>query len=344
MDDAPAPMCFKDVETDRQSEFKRTSGYFSPEAQADGVYLRSVRPGRVMPVPYCVPVPHSPENIFFEIREQALAYFASRDIEWHDQTPGRKPSNHLRDSQVCCVNCLFPFATRPDALADLLRPVFPTLQRMLPIDGDDRYLAFEWISTQDYLHDSLPGLPRRRGKGCTSSDSAVLFEVQGGQREAALLDWKYTETCDGKPLHVSPAGRDRVAIYRPFFDHSDCPFNKAVVKGFDDLFYAPFDQLMRLQFLAHEMERAEEFGVKRVTVVHITPAANAQAATVTSPVLRTLGKTAIDVWRQIVRLPDRFVAVPTEDLFGAFPLRKYKNLESWWTYITARYSWIMPKS
>lgn len=84
--------------------------------------------------------------------------------------------------------------------------------------------------------------------------------------------------------------------------------------------------------------------MKRVTVVLITPAANAEAATVTSPVLGTLGKIAIDVWRQIVRLPDRFIVVPTENLFGAFPVRNYKDLESWWTHITARYSWIMPKS
>src|SRR5208337_38964 len=150
----------------------------------------------------------------------------------------------------------------------------------------DHCVAFEWIGLENYLNDSLPGLPRKRGKGCTSSDAAVLFEREGDRREIALLNWKYAGAYDGRPLHVSPAGRDRVPIYRPFFQQADGSLDQTLVGNFEDLFYDPFDQLIRLQFLAREMERARELGAERVTLVNIAPAANPDILTVTAPGLR----------------------------------------------------------
>jgi hypothetical protein len=83
----------------------------------------------------------------------------------------------------------------------------------------------------------------------------------------ALISWKYTEACDGKPLQRSSWGTDRLATYAPFYRRDDCRLDRALLGRFEDLFHDPFDQLMRLQFLAHEMEKARELGAERVRVL-----------------------------------------------------------------------------
>lgn len=56
--------------------------------------------------------------------------------------------------------------------------------------------------------------------------------------------------------------------------------------------------------------------------------------------LRPLGESVIDVWKQLVGTLDRFTGESTEELFGDFPVKKYPELAAWWDYITARYSWV----
>lgn len=108
---------FLEAERQRQAKFKASSLYFSEAARSDGVY-------RGKPRSFCLPLEYARENLFLDIRQTAPAYFAAQDIKWHDGGDGN-PSNHLCDSQVCCVNFLFPFADKPHALAAVLRPIFP---------------------------------------------------------------------------------------------------------------------------------------------------------------------------------------------------------------------------
>ena len=88
-----------------------------------------------------------------QIRKAACAYFAENQIKWHEGQDAM-PSNHLCSSQVCCVNFLFPFADRPDALATLLRPIFPDIKQVLPVECD-QYVAFEWIGQENYLGEKI---------------------------------------------------------------------------------------------------------------------------------------------------------------------------------------------
>ncbi|MCX7886254.1 MAG: hypothetical protein N3B01_03220, partial [Verrucomicrobiae bacterium] len=97
---------FLESEKLHQTKFKASSPYFSNTARADGVYKGKSRP-------FCLPLEYAEENLFPEIRQAALAYFASQGIKWHDGQNG-KPSNHLCDSQVCCINFLFAFSDKPD--------------------------------------------------------------------------------------------------------------------------------------------------------------------------------------------------------------------------------------
>lgn len=324
---------FRDAERPRQALFKKTSPYFSDAARADGVY-------RKKPRDFCLPLECTEENLFSEIRSSVTAYFAREKIKWHDGRQ-RRPSNHMCSSQVCCLNFLFPFADKPEALVELLRPVFPTIRQVIPMEDPHQLVSHEWIGLQNYLGEKLPrhGM-RTRGALFTSADAAVMFEHQSGLRQIVLIEWKYTEFYSSRCIRYSKGGTDRLDIYDHLLNRDDCPLNKAVLPSLDALFYDPFDQLMRQQLLAHEMERAQELGAQLVSVLHIAPAHNVDYPRVTSPQLQALGNRVIGVWKRLVRKPDRFTSESTEELFGRFPVERFPELVGWWEYVTARDTWL----
>ena len=209
---------FLEREKTRQAEFKRRSPYFSPAARAPGVYRKALRP-------FVLPRDLARENLFPGIREAAPRFFAQHKIKWHDGQAGN-PSNHLCDSQVCCVNFLFPYAKEPNALADLLDPVIPNLRKMLPVE-DDQYVTFEWIGEKDYLgeKDAARNKRRSRGANCTSADAAVLIELRGGGRQMVLIEWKYTESYGATPFHVGVSGERRLKTYLPWLAPDDTPLS-----------------------------------------------------------------------------------------------------------------------
>ncbi|MFO7635498.1 MAG: hypothetical protein R6W76_23330 [Caldilinea sp.] len=326
---------FLEIERQRLVEFKKHTPYLSDAARIEGVYKK----GKSHPI--CLPRGHAEENLFPGIRETAPAYFSKFEIKWHDGQAG-KPSNHLCDSQVCCVNFLFPFGQQPDALAELLRPVFPDLAQMLPIENE-QYVAFEWIGQHNYLGENVSRNGKRtRGANFTSADAAVMFERTDGKRQFVLIEWKYTEAYNGKQsIAIAKSGTDRRAIYRPLFDRPDCLINKTELPSFDALFYEPFYQLMRQQLLAHEMEKVQELGADVVSVLHIAPEHNTDFRRVTSPALDRLGETATGVWQRLVTAPDRFTSVSTEALFGNLVVKPLPEMQAWADYIRARYRWIL---
>jgi hypothetical protein len=326
---------FLEIEKRRQIDFKQLSPYFTSAARADGMYKRKPRP-------FCLPLSLAEENLVSEIRETAQAYFSSLSIKWHDGQDG-KPSNHLCGSQVCCVNFLFPFSQQPAALADLLRPVFPNLAAMLPIEHG-QYVAFEWIGQENYLNEKISRNGKRtRGANFTSADAAVMFDRTDGKRQIVLIEWKYTETYNSKQslAIAKKSGTDRREIYRPLFDRPDCPIDQNILPTFDALFYEPFYQLMRQQLLAYEMEKAHEMGADVVSVLHIAPAHNIDFQRVTSPTLECLGKTATGVWSQLVTKQDQFKSIATEQLFGALVAAPAPAMKAWSDYVGARYGWVV---
>jgi len=327
---------FLENEKERQAAFKLSSPYFSEPARADGLYNGTPRP-------FCLPLAHAEENLFPGIRKTAISYFASERINWHDGQNG-KPSNHLCDSQVCCVNFLFPMRDKPCALAEVLRSVFPDIRQMLPIENG-QYVAFEWIGAKNYLCERVPRNGKRtRGANCTSADAAVKFERADGKRQIVLIEWKYTESYGGLSLKIAKSGTDRTEIYRWLFDRDDCPIDKTLLLDFERLFYEPFYQFMRQQFLASRMEMARELEADVVSVLHIAPKQNMDFRRVTSPELRGLGETATEVWKRLVGGCGRFLSVSTEELFAGLSIDQLPDMRGWLEYVSARYPWIrMPK-
>ncbi len=323
---------FLEAEKERQTRLKRTSPYFTG-AREDGTYKGKSRA-------FCLPNRQAEVNLFQEIRQAAIDYFARHDIKWHEGE-NRMPSNHLCDSQVSCVNFLFPFGDKPEALVKLLQPIFPRIQRVLPMEEEGVCLSFEWIGKDNYLNEVSRNGKRTRGANFTSADAAVLFEREDDICQIALIEWKYTEQYSGTSLKISRSGTDRTRIYAPLYEREDCPLNKALLPHFSALFYEPFYQLMRQQFLAHEMERARELGADIVSLLHIAPARNYDFQKVTSPALVPLGTSVTEIWKRLVHTKDRFVSVTTEKLFGRSPAEKFPELEAWWSYIKERYSWVL---
>lgn len=323
---------FLQTEKPKQVAFKQTSATISNAAKAEGIYKNHA-------YPFCLPRELAEENLYPPIRTTIREYFGRNKIKWHDGQNGN-PSNHMCDSQVCCANFLFPFADKPQALAALLKPIFPDLHEMLPIE-DGLYVAFEWIGQENYLHEKAPRNGQRtRGANCTSADAAVRFRRADGREQISLIEWKYTESYNRMSLEVAASGQSRVEIYRWLFEQPDCPINKTRLPGFEALFFEPFYQFMRQQLLAYETEKVHELGADIVSLLHISPAHNLDFRTITSPRLESRGLSATDVWKTLVTLPGRFISISTESLFGQLDLSCYPELLEWQTYIQARYTWM----
>lgn len=324
---------FLEQEKKHQAEFKSRSQYVSQLARKAGIY-------KGHPYAFCFPDDCRQENLFPETRRETLAYFDRHSIKWHDGRNG-EPSNHMCDSQVCCVNFLSPFSDKPEALADLLRFVYSDLVEMIPIE-DGRFVAFEWIGEENYLEEILSGKRKRsRGALFTSADAAVMFANADGGKHFVLIEWKYTESYSPSCLKISASGRDRTQIYRRLYEAEDCPLSRQLIPQFEGLFYEPFYQLMRQQLLANEMEKAHELGADLVGVLHIAPAQNHDFLRITSPELQGFGNSATTVWSKLVRSSGKFHSIYAEQLFGKFTVSEHPDLSSWWDYITTRYAWII---
>ncbi len=167
-----------------------------------------------------------------------------------------------------------------------------------------------------------------------------MFERKDKKRQVVLIEWKYTESYNGNFIKYANTGTDRANIYRHLFDRADCPINKDILPNFDSLFYEPFYQLMRQQFLASEMEKAHELGADIVSLLHIAPAHNTDFRKVTSPELVKLGESATSIWEKLVKAERRFISVSTEQLFGNLSKKQLPEMKSWLEYIYARYAWV----
>jgi hypothetical protein len=340
---------FLESEKPHQAKFKNESPFFTAPARQAGEYKKKPRE-------FCLPASLSEENLIPEARKTAVEWFQQHGIKWHDgqhETPSDpakknekqvgKPSNHLCDSQVCCVNFLFPFADKPEPLASLLRPYFRDLKRMLPIE-DGKFVTFEWIGKENYLGEKMrPDSHRTRGANFTSADAAVMFEREDGKKQVVLIEWKYTESYGGTSLKMAASGTDRTAIYQHLYDKVDCPLDKNLIPSFESLFYEPFYQLLRQQFLANEMENARELDADIASLLHIAPAHNLDFCRVTSPDLKPLGDTATGVWKRLVKT-DRFQSDSTEELFGPLLKEPPTGMEDWANYLLQRYPWAVDAS
>lgn len=325
---------FLESEQDRQAQLKQNPLLFSDAARRDGGHSGKLSP-------FCLPPGRTEENLFPGIRTDASEWFRAHQIAWHDDQDGN-PSSALCDAQVCCVNALFALADKPEPLAALLRPVFPEITRVLPVE-DGKFVTFAWIGERNYLNERVrQGGRRARGTHFTCADALVAFERTDGRKQVVLIAWTYTESYHSIRIKNTSRGTDRTPLYQSLFDQEDSPLDKALIPAFEALSFEPFHQLMRLQFLAHEMERARELKADIVSLLQIAPAHNADFCRVTSPQLKGVGDTATGVWERLVRIQDprRFHSRSTEQLLAPVLKAPPAGLEDWANYLRQRYAWL----
>ena len=135
-----------------------------------------------------------------------------------------------------------------------------------------------------------------------------MFENLEGQKQVVLVEWKYTESYPGNYLGIAKSGTDRRKIYQHLFENHDCVIDLAKLPNVDALYYEPFYQLMRQQFLASKMEAARELGADIVSLLHIAPGINEDFKNYLTR-LNRVGKTAVEVWENLVNTEGRFFSV-----------------------------------
>lgn len=310
---------------------------------------------------FCLPINRADENLHDSMRNEAIKYFTDRNIGWHDgfMDPVKKlnfPSNHLCCSQSFCVNAFFPFRNNPGCLKEVLIKLGYPVKEMLPIEkdklksGEEAFVAFEWIGTKNYLKELSLGkvaseTQRTRGKNFTSADFAFLFKRTDGKIQLVLGEWKYTEQYIGKgsirwskDKNKRPK-TDRLGIYQPYLT-TNSPINIEPHTDFSILFFDPFDQLMRLQLLAKQMELSNpaELGADIVSVMHVAPKANKDLMNyIPNSELRYFGTNIHEVWKNIAER-GKFEAVFTEDLIKIIIDPAILPNAAWGNYLKTRYN------
>ena len=290
---------FVQRERARAVAWKRSTDTLPDEARHPAPYIRDGQ-AKTGPLPFCVPVEHASLSLLPEVRSTALDLFTELGIPWHAGIDGG-PGNHLLSSQVQCVNALGQMVHDPERIPRAFGSVLD-IDEVLEIEPG-RFLTFEYIGPTDFFGE-VPGGERTRGARCTSVDAAFLFRTPTGDRELALVEWKYTESY--RPRVPEPAKDEiRRQRYGTALHDPEGPV-RADVLAFEALLDEPIYQLVRQQLLAWELEKAKVHDVDRVRVVHVMPNDNQAYGDSLGPEHRVVGDTVHEVWHALLRRPDRF--------------------------------------
>jgi hypothetical protein len=298
---------FVAAERARAVAWKHATSTLPPEAKRQAPWFRDGEPC-TPPLDFCLPPEHAALNLLPEVRNLALELFAELGIPWHAGTDDG-PGNHLLSSQVQCVNALGQMVHDPARIARAFGGVLDIAEVEQIEPG--RHLTFEYTGDSDHFGEAVDGI-RTRGARCTSLDAAFLFRNSTGERELALVEWKYTESY--RPRKPEP-DKDAVRWQRYGVAlHAPDSSVRSDLLPFEALCDEPLYQLVRQQLLAHELETERAHGADRVRVVHVLPAANEAYQHSLQPPHRELGDSVSEVWRRLLRADERFVRVD-DDVF-----------------------------
>jgi hypothetical protein len=258
---------------------------------------------------YLLPKDFAEHNLLPEVRQPALALFKELGISWH-QGVRQGPSDHLRSSQVQCVNALGQMSTDPDRIIRAFGEALDIaeVRDFGVIDSTEagRYLTFEFIGTTDYFGESPHGR-RTRGSHNTSLDAAFAYTTKSGSDGLALVEWKFTESYPSADGRADAKEATRRSRYAEALTAPDSPIDIQAV-DLADLFHEPIYQLVRQQLLAHELEKDPSVKADVVRVVHVLSPDNiAYTRSHVAPGLRHLGRSPQEVWARLLHDPSRFV-------------------------------------
>ncbi|WP_299926114.1 hypothetical protein [uncultured Nocardioides sp.] len=293
---------------ERAIQWKLSTAILPDEARSPG----AVRGwGGSFDVDYALPAAYATHNLLPEVRQPALDLFEQHGIVWHQGIDGG-PTNHLRSSQVQCVNALGQMMSDPERVKKAFGHVLDiaSVRDFGEIDPDEsgRYLTFEFVGKHDYFGEGKGGV-LTRGSQSTSVDAAFAYRTSDGRDALALVEWKFTETYPTADRAAAKKEATRRMRYEKALLQPDGPVD---MEGVDlaDLFHEPVYQLVRQQLLASALECDPVVRADPVSVVHVlSPDNTAYQQSFISPALRSRGATTSEVWSSLLRSPDRFVSL-----------------------------------
>jgi hypothetical protein len=296
---------FARAANERAIQWKQSTSVLPDEARAPG-QVRG-RSGEAVAVDYALPREYAAHNLLPEVRAAALDLFDRHQIAWHQSIDGG-PTNHLRSSQVQCVNALGQMMSDADRIKGAFGGVLDiaVVRDFGEIDPAEqgRFLTFEFVGSGNYFGEGLT-----RGTQSTSVDAAFAYRTSDGRDALALVEWKFTETYPSADRNADAKAPTRLRRYESALRHDASPID---VDGIEltELFHEPVYQLVRQQLLAAELERDTVVKADLVTVVHVLSPDNlAYQSSYVSPSLRGRGATASEVWSSLLRTPDRFIGL-----------------------------------
>lgn len=326
-------MTYLQAEKKRQTEWKLTTKYLSREAKKPGLFRSRL-------YPFCLPVDTAVENLFPPIRGQAVTQFRDHDIYWHSSALPDLPSNHLCSSQVLCVNLLFPFIFDKEGLKQLLSPVFPDMEAVLPIEHTEQYLSFEWVPPKNYLREELHTGALRRGIGNTSIDFALLYADAKKRKIMVLGEMKYAESYHHQKYGTTKAGRGKLDLYEPFYFAETSPFLSDTHDLFPELSQEPYYQLLRQQLLARQIELHHAPSLFAVNLLYLYTPRNRGLIQTQLPAVSSNKRDMFDTWTSLLKVPDRFHPMDMRDLLSVSEIRLHPTYMPWFEYMTERYRFL----
>ena len=281
-------------------------------------------------------------NLWEPIRASARTHFLEEGINWHQQR------HNLLSSQVQCVNVLFPLRDEKALLAALLVDRVSQLARVGSV-------CFEYTGDKNYLNE-----PGGRGRMRTSADVAVEWFDAENSKNLLLLEYKFTEREFGRCGGATSRGNKdrsrcrrlgeiieapRTMCYlvepkgRPYWDIALAP--DGPVRG--DLlaqeshcpFRYDFYQLMRNQFLAHQIESDPDSGFDSATFGVVYHDENDN--------LLRMGhafdgeRNPLSAWTRLLREQKKFITFTVQELLAAVDADLPPQLEEWRAFLGSRY-------
>ena len=289
--------------------WKHRTDALPPAAKLPGVVR--ARAGVEVGVDHALPAEYAPYNLLPEVRELALSLFKDLRIPWHQGKHGG-PTNHLRSSQVQCVNALGQMVADPKRIIAAFGETLDIgeVRDFGVIDPSEagRYLTFEFVGVTDYF-DEGRGKPRTRGANSTSVDAAFAYRTTAGVDELALVEWKFSEHYPSADSTAVRKLKERSRRYEAALVDEEGPIEVGAL-DLADLFHEPLYQLSRQQLLANKLERDPAVAAEVVRVVHVlSPDNDAYERSYVPLSLVGRGTNVSSVWQSLLRQPTRFVKV-----------------------------------
>jgi hypothetical protein len=261
-------------------------------------------------------------NIYPDLRTDALAYFRDNKIAWWG---GSYPTGHVLSSQIACLNHLFAIRNDKEAVLNLLKSVSDNFIDVLPItEHFAAYIQFEAVGGDvNFLNEGT----NTRGSNCTSVDAFVYALHMDGRKFLIPIEWKYVEVYGNDDKSAGSKGMTRKSRYLDLIAGSRY-INGNTLKC---CWYEPFYQLMRQTLWAEQILKNQPKGIEADDYlhIHVVPDGNAELLSKSYP---CSNQGMEETWKDCLIDPNKYVVISPEMLWS----KQCKDTEIY-SYLKRRY-------